>query len=50
MPVMADGVLLGQGATTISVRKHALNIMAGKTYAGQPQAAQPINGGVAVNG
>ncbi len=50
MPVMADGVLLGQGATTILVRRHALNIMAGTTYAGQPLAAEPNNGGVAVNG
>jgi diacylglycerol kinase (ATP) len=50
MPVLADGVLLGQGATTILVRPRALNIMAGTTYAGQPLAALPINGGVAVNG
>jgi diacylglycerol kinase (ATP) len=50
MPVLADGVLLGQGVTTILVRPRALNIMAGTTYAGQPLATLPINGGVAVNG
>jgi len=36
MPVLADGVPLGQGDISVAVRPHALTIMAGTTYAGEP--------------
>ena len=50
MPVMADGVLLGQGETRIEVHPHALNVMAGTPYTGFPAGANSNGGGAAAYG
>jgi diacylglycerol kinase family enzyme len=42
MPVLADGIILGQGSATITVRPHALKVIAGARPAGDPQAFQVI--------
>ena len=42
MPVLADGVILGQGSATITVRPHALKVIAGARPAGDPQTFQAI--------
>jgi diacylglycerol kinase (ATP) len=49
MPVMADGVLLGQGDTKVAISAHALNVMAGTPYAGVPAEASG-NGGTTAHG
>jgi len=43
MPVLADGVPMGQGDTTVAIRPHALNIMAGTTYVGSSIEEQPLS-------
>jgi YegS/Rv2252/BmrU family lipid kinase len=42
MPVLADGVVLGQGSATITVCPHALKVMAGTHPAGYPRRSQVI--------
>jgi diacylglycerol kinase (ATP) len=64
MPVMADGVLLGEGAVTLSVQPHRLRVMAGRAGVttpistvgevadaapGKPSALSPVSGGEGVS-
>ncbi len=44
MPVLADGVLLGQGPVTALVRPRALTVMAGKGIAGEHVASPAMDG------
>lgn len=41
MPVLADGVLLGQGSLSVHVHPRALKVMAGSALTGQPAAVDP---------
>lgn len=41
-PVLADGVLLGQGRTTISVHPSSLKVMTGSPYAGEASPGETI--------
>lgn len=42
MPVLADGVILGQGSATITVCPHTLKVMTGSYPSGAPQISQMI--------
>lgn len=46
MPVLADGIPMGQGDARILVRPHSLSIMSGTLYAGLP-AAEIVAGAIA---
>jgi YegS/Rv2252/BmrU family lipid kinase len=52
MPVLADGILLGQGSLSIHIHTHALRVMAGAELAGLTTQAQlvaiPASGQVSV--
>ncbi len=43
MPVLADGVLLGQGSLSVHVHPHALRVMAGSSLTGQPVVINSTN-------
>ncbi len=43
MPVLADGILLGQGSLSVHVHRRALTVMAGATLTGQPAIAVMVD-------
>ena len=43
MPVLADGILLGQGSLSVHVHRHALSVMAGSALTGQSAPAVDPN-------
>lgn len=49
MPILADGVILGQGAANITVRPHALRVMAGTRPAGDPKSFPVVENKVLAN-
>ncbi len=49
MPVMADGILLGQGSLSVHVHPRALTVMAGDELTGPPATATVINPGIPSN-
>jgi diacylglycerol kinase (ATP) len=50
MPVLADGILLGEGSLSVHVHPRALTVMAGSALTGQRDTAKLADSKVAVNG
>jgi diacylglycerol kinase family enzyme len=50
MPVLADGILLGEGSLSVHIHPRALTVMAGSALAGQQDTAKLTDSNVAVNG
>jgi YegS/Rv2252/BmrU family lipid kinase len=50
MPVLADGILLGQGSLSVHVHPRALTVMAGSALTGQLATTKLTDSKVAVNG
>lgn len=50
MPVLADGILLGQGSLSVHIHPRALTVMAGSALTGQLATAELTDSKVAVNG
>jgi len=50
MPVLADGLLLGEGSLSVHIHPRALTVMAGSALTGQLATAELTDSKVAVNG
>jgi len=50
MPVLADGLLLGQGSLSVHVHPRALAVMVGSALTGQPESCKGRDSKVNVNG
>jgi diacylglycerol kinase (ATP) len=50
MPVLADGILLGEGSLSVHIHPRALTVMAGSVLTGQLAASEMTDSKVAVNG
>jgi diacylglycerol kinase (ATP) len=50
MPVLADGILLGEGSLSVHIHPRALTVMAGSTLTGQRDTAKLTDSKAAVNG
>lgn len=50
MPVLADGLLLGEGSLSVHIHPRALTVMAGSALTGQPEISEWADSKVTVNG
>jgi YegS/Rv2252/BmrU family lipid kinase len=50
MPVLADGLLLGEGSLSVHIHPRALTVMAGSALTGQPETSERTDAKVIVNG
>lgn len=50
MPVLADGLLLGEGSLSVHIHPRALKVMAGMALTGRPATAELTDSKVALNG
>ncbi len=50
MPVLADGLLLGEGSLSVHIHPRALTVMAGSALTGKPETSEGTDSKVTVNG
>ena len=50
MPVLADGILLGEGSLSVHIHPRALTVMAGSALTGQRDTSRLTDSKDAVNG